>query len=84
MSKEIFDLYCPVCGKKMIDILFVDEKGFEFPEKQCPECLTIYQLGSEAKIGAHAPNQIILAPRNKKWLKKYGKKYLRNFLPNSW
>lgn len=69
----------------MIDVTFVDEKaGIEYPEKQCPQCKTIYQLASENQTGAHSPQQVILAPRSEVWLRKYGKKHIRGALPNSW
>lgn len=80
----MFDLYCPVCGTLMRDITFLGDNGFEYPEKQCPKCKTIYQLGSIFETGAHEPTQCILAPRDKKWLKKYGKKHIVGALPNSW
>lgn len=81
--EEVFDLYCPACGTKMINISFI-ENNIEYPEKQCPKCKTIYQLASSYEIGAHKPNQVILVPRDEKWLKRYGKKYLKGYLPNSW
>lgn len=80
--KDVFDLYCPACGKLMIDIVFLDN-NIEYPEKQCPSCKTIYQLGSTYQTGAHEANQVILIPRDKRWLKKNGKK-LKGVLPDSW
>jgi len=84
MDDKVFELYCPACGTLMNDVTFIGENGFEYPEKQCPNCKTIYQLGSESDVGAHSPQEIILAPRSKKWLKKHGKKHFKGVLPNSW
>jgi len=68
----------------MNDVLYADEKaGIEYPEKQCPKCKTVYQLGSEAETGSHSPQEVILAPHTKEWLKKNGK-HLKGVLPNSW
>lgn len=80
---EVFPLYCPSCGTLMVDISFEDG-NVSYPEKQCPMCLTIYQLGSADQEGAKSPQDVILAPRDKEWLRKFGSKYLKGALPGSW
>lgn len=84
MKEELYDLYCPACGKKMRDILFIGKDGLRYPEKQCPACKTIYQLASNSNTGAKTPQEVILIPRNKKWLEKNGKKHIKGALPKSW
>lgn len=81
---EVFKLYCPVCKSLMKDLVCLSDDGYEFPEKQCPKCLTIYQLASENQLGAHKPTEVILIPHSKVWLKEYGNKYIKGALENSW
>lgn len=81
-SEKLVDLYCPVCSSLMKDVTLKIE-GVEYPEKQCPKCLTIYSLASESPTGIKEARDIILIPRSKKWLRKNGKKYL-GVLPKSW
>jgi len=79
----MFDLYCPACGKKMNDVVFTDG-NFEYPEKQCPKCLTIYEVLPISKEEKMSPKEVVLVPRTKDWLKKNGQEHLNGVLPDSW
>lgn len=78
MDERSIELFCPACGTKMNDVMYIGEDGIEYPEKQCPKCLTIYQLASNTETGAQSPQEIILIPHNKEWLEKEERKKLVN------
>jgi len=79
---EMYPLYCPACSHLMIDLTW-EEEGIVYPEKQCPICLTIYQLASASREGVTSAKEIILAPRDKEWLKENAEK-IQGALPGSW
>ena len=83
MKGEIFEMFCPACKYKMIDLVF-EEAGVDYPMKQCPVCLTIYMLGSNSQEGAKSPQEIYLAPVTKEWLKEKGEEYIRGAIIGSW
>jgi len=83
MDGEVYQMFCPACAHEMVDLIFKDQ-GMEFPEKQCPICLTIYQLASASRKGASTVREVILAPRTKEWLKENGDKHIRGALIGSW
>ncbi len=80
---EVYLLFCPCCTDLMIDVIYED-KGIQYPHKQCPRCLTIYDLASESREAVKSVQEIILAPRSKKWLKKYGDKHIRGAFLGTW
>jgi len=70
MSEEVVELYCPACGVKMHNVIYIAENKFEFPEKQCPQCRTVYQLASDSQTETKTAQEIILIPHKPEWMKE--------------